>query len=110
MAEIPEDVQEKVKQLQMFEQVLQQLMVQKQTFQLQLMEAESALKELEGKTEAYRIMGNIMVLTKKENLEKDLQEKKETLELRISSLEKQEGKTREKAASLQKEVMAAIKK
>lgn len=110
MAEVPEEVQEKVRQLQMLEQALQQLLMQKQAFQLQLMESESALKELQGSEEAYKIIGNVMVLTKKEELVKELQEKKETVELRISSLEKQEAKTREKASSLQKDVLAAIKK
>ena len=107
---IPEETQEKIKQLQMLEQALQQLLVQKQTFQLQLMEAESALKELEGTQEAYKIIGNIMVLTKKEELSKELQEKKETTVLRINALEKQEAKTREKASSLQKDVLAVIRK
>ena len=89
MAEIPEQVQEKIRQLQMLEQALQQLLMQKQTFQLQLMETESALKEIQNTQEAYKIVGNIMVLAKKEDLEKELKEKKETTELRISSLEKQ---------------------
>ncbi len=108
--DIPEDTQEKIKQLQMLEQALQQLLAQKQAFQLQLMETESALKELEGTNEAYRIIGNIMVLTKKEELNKELQEKKETTMLRINALEKQESKTREKASSLQKDVLAVIRK
>lgn len=110
MAEIPEDMQGKIRQLQMMEQAMQQLLVQKQTFQMQLMETESALKELNGSGEAYKIIGNIMVLTKKEELEKELNEKKETVELRISSLEKQETKTRERAASLQKEIVSTMKK
>ncbi len=110
MAEIPEDTQGKIRQLQMMEQAMQQLLVQKQAFQMQLMEAESALKELSGSGEAYKIIGNIMVLTKKEELEKELNEKKETVELRIGSLEKQETKTRERAASLQKEIVSTMKK
>ena len=110
MPEIPEQTQEKIRQLQMLEQALQQLLMQKQAFQLQLMETDSALKELEGTQEAYKIVGNIMVLTRKEELEKDLKEKKETMELRISSLEKQETKTREKAASLQKDVIESMNK
>ncbi len=110
MPEIPEETQEKIKQLQMLEQALQQLLMQKQTFQLQLMEVESALKELEGNDEAYKIIGNIMVLTKKESLKEELQEKKETIGLRIGTLEKQEAKTREKASSLQKDILAVIRK
>ena len=110
MADIPEDAQDKIRQLQMLEQGLQQLLMQKQAFQLQMMEIESALKELDGAGEAYKIIGNIMVLTKREELDKELKEKKETLELRISSLEKQETKTREKAASLQNDILSVIRK
>ena len=110
MPNLPEEMQEKIRQLQMIEQQLQQLMLQKQTHQLQVMETDSALKELSGAGEAYKIIGSIMVLTNRESLEKDLKEKKETAELRISSLEKQEAKTRERASALQKEVIAAMNK
>src|SRR3989338_4389632 len=104
MAELHGDAQEKIRMLQMKEQELRQLQMQKQTFQLQLMEVESALKELQGAPEAYKIIGNVMIQAKKEELAKELSEKKETAELRISSLEKLEAKTREKAEALQKEV------
>jgi len=110
MADIPEATQEKIRQLQMLEQALQQLLMQKQTFQIQLVEIESALKELETAPEAYKIVGNLMVLSKKEDLVAELKEKKETAELRIGSLEKQESKTREKASALQKEVLASMGK
>ncbi|HIG98014.1 TPA: prefoldin subunit beta [Candidatus Woesearchaeota archaeon] len=110
MPNVPEDTQEKIRQLQMLEQALQQLMMQKQAFQLQLMEAETALKELGTSEEAYKILGNIMVLAKKEEVENELKDKKETTELRISALEKQEAKTREKAAALQKEVIETMRK
>lgn len=110
MADLPGETQEKIRQLQMREQELRQLQMQKQTFQLQIMEIESALKELQSAREAYKIIGNVMVLSKKEDLEKDLSEKKETAELRISSLEKLEAKTREKAETLQKDVIATMNK
>lgn len=110
MADLPEATQEKIRQLQLMEQALQQLLVQKQTFQLQLMEAESALRELQSATEAYKIVGNVMILSKKEDLEKELQDKKESVQLRIASLERQETKTREKAAAVQKEVLSAMGK
>ena len=35
MADIPEDAQDKIRQLQMIEQALQQLLMQKQAFQMQ---------------------------------------------------------------------------
>jgi prefoldin beta subunit len=79
--------------------------MQKQQFQLQQVEIESALKELEKVNEAYKIVGNIMVLSKKDDLIEDLKSKKEVIELRIKNMEKQESQLREKASKLQNEVL-----
>ena len=72
---------------------------------MQKIEVESALKELENVTEAYKMVGNIMVLSKKDDLKKDLDSKKEVIELRVNSLEKQETQLKEKAYNLQEEVL-----
>jgi prefoldin beta subunit len=104
------DTEQMIGQLQMFEQSLQNFLMQKQQFQSQLIEVESALKELKNKEEAYKIVGNIMVAAKKEELEKDLNQKKETIELRIKTLEKQESAIKEKAQAMQKEVMEELTK
>lgn len=101
--------QEKIQQLQLIEQNLQGLLMQKQTFQLQLMETESALKELEKAKTAYKIVGNIMVAAKKEELEEELKQRQELIELRIKTLEKQEKKMRDDAAQMQKEVLGEMK-
>ena len=50
-----------------------------------------------------------MVLTKKKDLKKEIEQKKSTTELRIKTLEKQENKLREKSSELQKEVMDNMK-
>ena len=105
MADVPKGSAKKWIQLQMLEQSMQNMMMQKQQFQLQQVEIESALKELEKVDEAYKIIGNIMVLSKKEDLKSDLSSKKEVIELRIKSMEKQEDQLREKASKLQSEVL-----
>ncbi len=110
MKKMEKSTEEKIQQLQMIEQGMQGFMMQKQQFQAQLIEIESALKELEKSDTAFKIVGNIMVSTDKETLTKDLQEKKETIELRIKTLEKQENQMKEKAESMQSEVMAKLKK
>lgn len=104
------ETEEGINQLQLFEQGLQNLLMQKQQFQLQLAEIGSALKELGTTNESYKIVGNIMVSAKKDELEKDLKEKKEVVELRIKSLEKQETQIKEKASKLQEEILKKIKK
>ena len=101
---------EKINQLQIIEQNLQQFLGQKQQFQSQFVEVETALKELQTTETAYKIIGNIMVLSKKDALEKDLREKKERLELRISTLEKQETKLRDKAKAIRQEVVHEMEK
>lgn len=105
MADISKESETKLNQLQMIEQSMQNLLMQKQQFQLQQMEIESALKELENVKEAYKIVGNIMVLSKKDDLNNDLSSKKEIVGLRIKNMEKQETQLRDKATKLQAEVM-----
>lgn len=107
---IPKEMEEKVEQLQLLEQTLQNIMVQKQQSHLQLLEIENALKELETTTETpYKIIGTIMVKTDKTQLSTELKEKKEILELRMKTYEKQEKTTKEKAGELQEEVMKHLK-
>ncbi|MBN1544796.1 prefoldin subunit beta [Candidatus Woesearchaeota archaeon] len=105
MAEVKKDVQEKINKLSSMEQSLQSFLAQKQAFQAQLLEIDSALGELKKTSKAYRIVGNVMVASDKAELTKELEQKKETMELRIKSLEKQESKMREKTSELQSEVM-----
>lgn len=106
---VSKETEKKIEQLQLYEQSLQNFLVQKQQFQMQLIEIESALKELETTNEAYKLVGNIMVSSKKEDLKKELSSKKETIELRIKTLEKQESQIKEKSAKLRTEVMEKIK-
>ena len=109
MAEVSKDSEKKINQLQMLEQSMQNLLMQKQQFQLQQVEIESALKELEKVNEAYKIVGNIMVLSEKSDLKSDLNSKKEIMELRVKTFEKQENQLREKASKLQEEVLKEMK-
>jgi len=106
---VEKETEKKISQLQMMEQSMQTFLMQKQQFQAQLIEIESALKELEKSKEAYKIVGNIMVKGNKEDIEDDLKKKKEMIDLRIKTLEKQESQIKEKAGAVQKEVMDELK-
>ncbi len=108
--DLSQDTQEKITQLQMLEQNMQNTSMQKQQLNSQLIEMDSALKELGNTTKAYKIVGNIMVSAEKSSLESEIKQKKDLLELKIKTLEKQEERFREKAQSLQEEVMKKIKK
>ena len=108
--EVSKETEQKIGQLQMFEQSLQSFLGQKQQFQVQLVEVESALGELENTDKAFKIVGNIMVESDKNELKADLQSKREMLELRIKTMEKQETQVRERASKLQSEILKKIKK
>lgn len=73
------------------------LAMQKQQFQSQLFETEGALKELANTTQAYKIIGGIMVAADKQALIKELEGRKELLDIRLQSIEKQEKQLKAKA-------------
>ena len=100
--------EEKIAQLQLLEQNMQNFTMQKQQFQMQLNEIASALENLKDSEKSYKIVANIMINAKKEDLEKELNQKKEMLELRIKKLEKQEEEIREKSQKIQKEVLGKM--
>ena len=107
---IPKEVQEKIAQLQMLQQRAQVFVAQKQQSQMQLIEIENALKELDGaKGSAFKLVGDILVEKKADELKKELSEKKDNLDVRIKSIEKQETKIQEEAQELQKEITEKIK-
>ncbi len=103
--------QEKIQELQILEQNLQSILLQKQAFQLELNETDSALSELaKNKEEVYRIIGNIMIKTSKEETEKELKEKREILAIRLKSIEKQESAFREKSEKMREDLVKELKK
>lgn len=109
---LSKETQQKIAQLQLLEQNLQNTLIQKQTFQSQILEMENALEELKKtkETTAYKVVGTIMIASKKDDLKKELDSKKEVLQLRIKNLEKQQEQIKEKATNLQQEVMKEMQK
>lgn len=110
--EIPPEAREDILKLQQLQQQLQVLMVQKQDIQVQLIEIESAAKELEkeGGGEAYEIVGSVMIKKSKPELLASLKEKKELLELRLSKLDKQIELLSKKSKEIQNKLIELTKK
>ncbi len=103
------ETQEKINQLQNLEQNINTLIGQKQQFQSQNLEIENASSQIDKTEQVFRIIGNIMVASSKEDVKKDLNEKKEIVDLRLKTIEKQEEKLRAKATELQQEVLEEMK-
>ena len=106
----PKEAKEGIQRLQVMEQNVQALGMQKQQFQAQLFEVDGALKELETSSSGYKIIGGIMISTDKFALRSELEGKKEVLEVRVQSLEKQEKQLHDKLKKLQEEVLSSVNK
>ncbi|MEM2956051.1 MAG: prefoldin subunit beta [Candidatus Pacearchaeota archaeon] len=107
---ISQETAKKIQELQISEQSLQNILLQRQAFLLELNETNLALEELKtSDKDVYKIIGQIMFKTSKDELEKDLKSKKEILELRNKNLEKQETILRNKISKLRDEILADTK-
>src|SRR3989338_1762508 len=107
--DIAKDTQDKIAKLQLFEQNLHSFSTQKRNIQSQMLEIENALKEIEAAQGAvYKIVGTVMFPSEKGKLAKDLKERKEVLDLRIKSFEKQEKEIEEKAKNVKLKIESAI--
>ncbi len=107
---IEKETQDKIQELQVSEQTMQNILLQKQAFQIELNETSAALDELEKtKDDVYKIAGQLMLKSNKEDMKKELFEKKKILDLRLKAIEKQETLLREKSDSLRQSIEESLK-
>lgn len=108
MAEaIPPELQQYIVKYQQLRSKLNQILSEKNIVQAQLREAERALeilRNISSETPIYRAAGHLMVKVSKEEAEKDLSDKKDLLELRLKSLEKQESSLNAEIKSLESKI------
>ncbi|MDH7517066.1 MAG: prefoldin subunit beta [Candidatus Thermoplasmatota archaeon] len=110
--ELSPQLRDQITRLQQLRVQLQMITQQRQQVEIRLKEIEEALEELDKtdeKTPIYKSIGAILVKTKgKDDVVKELKENKESLELRKSTLDKQEGRTKEKLNELESKVQNAL--
>ena len=99
-----EEMRKQLTDYQQLQQQLQLVLVQKQQVGLQLQELEKAKESLEKSASgpAYRFVGAFFIPKEKAQLEKELEEERESLGLRQKSMEKQEEKLTERLESIKK--------
>jgi len=96
----------KIQEMQLLEQNLQNLLLQKQAFQMELSETTSALKEVNKSSEqVFKIIGQLMIQTDKKNMTEELKNKEKILDLRMKSIEKQEKSLTEQLDKIREEVI-----
>jgi prefoldin beta subunit len=106
-----EEQNQKIQQLQFLEQSLQSILMQKQAFQMEVSETDSALKEIENsKDDVYKIIGQLMIKVSKNKIKEELENKKKLMETRLNNLEKQEESFRKKVEELRKEFVSSNNK
>ena len=111
MSQLPPEIQEKLNRIQQLQNMLQQLVVQKQRLELELTESERALKTLEdvaSDTKVYKSAGAILVEKEKDAVVKELTDRREFLEMRSKVLSKQETTTRDRLTQLQENLQKDI--
>lgn len=96
----------KIQEMQILEQNLQNLLLQKQAFQMELSESQSALKEIEkSEDDVFKVIGQLMIKTDKLKIKEELSNKEKILDLRMKAIEKQENSFMEKLSTLRDELL-----
>lgn len=112
MNSISPQLQNQIAQFQQIQQQLQSVSTQKMQMNAQIKEIERTVAELDKATgDVYRNVGSLLIkVDDKEAVKAELEESKETLEVRVKSTERQEAGLREKYNALQETINKAMGK
>ncbi|EHP69438.1 MAG: prefoldin subunit beta [Metallosphaera yellowstonensis] len=114
MAErIPPELQTQLLKLQQLQSQLERLAYEKSVIEGELREVNEVLKELSNLPQdspIYKIVGNLLVKQDRTNVQNELNERKELLELKSRTYQKQEGLLRKQFEDLQKKVNELVQK
>jgi prefoldin beta subunit len=110
--ELPPWLKEQVSRLQQLQQNLQAIMMQKQQVELEVVESDRALEELrkmELDNTVYKSAGPLLIKANKEDVLKELEEKKELLNTRTMVLGKQETRVKENLKEVENKINQMIR-
>lgn len=108
---IPPQVEAKYRKFLQARELLARVVQEKALLEAQLADVEKLLDELQNvgdDTELYRMKGFVLVKTDKQSLVKDLESRKENLELKLMALKKQEESLQKEVERLSKELAAML--
>ena len=112
MDDISPKLQNQIAQFQQVQQQLQQILNQKFRMEAQLKEMDLTIDELKKTPEdspVYKNAGALMIkVSDREGLLKEIEDDKETTEVRVKSLDRQEKMLREKYQLMQDQISKAI--
>ena len=110
--ELPPWLREQVSRLQQLQQNLQAIMMQKQQLEVETVETDRALEELKkaGADDAvYKNAGSVLIKAKKQEVIKELEEKKELSNTRAMVLGKQEARVKENLKEVENKINEMVR-
>ena len=110
--ELPPWLREQVSRLQQLQQNLQAIMMQKQQVELEIVETDRALEEIKKAGEEdviYKSAGPLLIKSKRENIIKELEEKKELSNTRVMVLTKQETRVKDNLKEVENKINQMIR-
>jgi prefoldin beta subunit len=110
--ELPPWLKEQLSRLQQLQQNLQAIMMQKQQVEIEMVETDRALEELKkiGTDDlVYKSAGPLLIKSKKEDLLKELGEKKELSNTRAMVLAKQETRVKDNLKEVENKINQMIR-
>lgn len=100
-----------MQELQFLEQNLNSILMQKRAIEMEVSELESSLEEVKKNNEdIFKLIGNILIKTDKESVEKDLKEKIEHVKSRLRTYEVQEKNISKRVSEIRGEILKNKKK
>lgn len=105
--ELPPWLREQITRLNQLQQNLQAIVMQKQQIEVELAETEKALEELKKMTDSdavYKTAGPVLIKAKRDDVIKELDEKKELSNTRVMVLNKQETRVKENLKEIQTKI------
>ncbi len=103
--------QQEVVRYQQLQQSLEMIMQQKATMESQIRELDFAISELESTTEdaiVYKSVGGIFIKKNRNELLENSKERKDTLEVRVKSINKQESNLKVQFESQKKKIQELL--
>ncbi len=100
------DNNEELQEMQMIDQSLHNVLMQKQAFEMELSETKSALGEINKSEEVYKMVGDLMMKSDKVKVKDELESKEKIIGMRIKALEKQEDSMTKRLDELRKKLSA----
>jgi prefoldin beta subunit len=113
MNELPPQIQNQLAQLQQIQQQAQAIMQQRSQVEMVLRETDRALEELKKTGDdavVYQAAGELLIKSNKEDVLKELEEKKDSLDVRLKSLSRQEERIQARFTQLQDQLKSALGK